>query len=155
VANASGGRLKVTASVNIPGVWMLSSQTITATGHTSVPATQACSPSGPFQACNAYLGTLHLRQLVTYQPAATGPSSGMRWRSSSPSPGPASGGSATAASPDTPRPQPTMAARLVQRMNADSQLADRPAGARSWRSDGRGCHGQCPPRLNRTNREPR
>jgi len=40
-----------------------------------------------------------------------------------------------------------MAARLVQRMNADGQLADRPAGARSRRSDGRGCRGQCPQRL--------
>ena len=70
VANASGGRLKITAFVNIPGAWMLSNQTITASGHTSVPATQACSPSGSFQTCNAYLGTLHLRQLVTDQPAS-------------------------------------------------------------------------------------
>jgi hypothetical protein len=70
VTNASGGRLKVTAFVNIPGAWMLSNQTITAGGHASVPATQACSPSGSFQTCNAYLRTLHLRQLVTYQPAS-------------------------------------------------------------------------------------
>ena len=70
VANASGGRLQATAIVNIPGAWMLSSQTITATGQTSFPATHACSTSSSFQACQAYIGSLHLRQLVTYQPAS-------------------------------------------------------------------------------------
>jgi len=57
--------------------------------------------------CNAWLATQHLRRMIgTSQPAASGPSSGMRLRSSSPSPPPwlpsASGGSATAACPDRP-----------------------------------------------------
>ncbi len=69
VAAGSGGQIKVTAAVNLPGAWVLSNQTIAASGYTSVPATQACT-SGSIQTCNAYLGTLHLRQLVTYQPAS-------------------------------------------------------------------------------------
>jgi hypothetical protein len=32
------------------------------------PATQACQGGGGIQACNASIGGLHLRQLITYQP---------------------------------------------------------------------------------------
>jgi hypothetical protein len=62
----------VTASVNQPGAWILSNQTTTAAGHPFTgPAPAACvSRSGSFQSCQQELGALHLRQLVTYQPAS-------------------------------------------------------------------------------------
>jgi hypothetical protein len=54
---------------NKPGAWVLSNQTIDKAGHPFTgPATQACL-NGSQQACNASVGKLHLRQLVTYQPA--------------------------------------------------------------------------------------
>jgi ABC-type transport system involved in multi-copper enzyme maturation permease subunit len=55
---------------NQPGAWVLSNQTIDTAGHPFTgPATQACLTGGP-QACNASIGRLHLRQLVTYQPSS-------------------------------------------------------------------------------------
>jgi hypothetical protein len=55
---------------NKPGAWVLSNQTIDKAGHIFTgPATQACLKGG-IQACNASVGRLHLRQLVTYQPAS-------------------------------------------------------------------------------------
>jgi ABC-type transport system involved in multi-copper enzyme maturation permease subunit len=53
-----------------PGAWVLSNQTIDTAGHPFTgSATQACL-GGSQQACNASIGGLHLRQLVTYQPAS-------------------------------------------------------------------------------------
>jgi ABC-type transport system involved in multi-copper enzyme maturation permease subunit len=62
------GQMKVTAVVNLPGAWVLSNQSITASGHAFAPATQACI-SSTVPACQASIARLHLRQLVTYQPA--------------------------------------------------------------------------------------
>jgi len=60
----------VIAGVSKPGAWVLSNQTINAAGHLFTgPAPSACG-SGSFRACTAALGRLHLRQLVTYQPAS-------------------------------------------------------------------------------------
>jgi len=55
-----------------PGAWILENQTITQSGQVFTgPATSAClSISAPPQACNNSLNRLHLRQLVTYQPAS-------------------------------------------------------------------------------------
>jgi hypothetical protein len=51
--------------------WILSNQTIDKTGHAFTGAPQAClSPTAPFQACQNAVARLHLRQLVTYQPAS-------------------------------------------------------------------------------------
>jgi hypothetical protein len=76
VANINGLQITnnnamfVTASVNKPGAWILSNQTINAAGHPFTgPPTHACL-SGSFQACNASVAGLHLRQLITYQPAS-------------------------------------------------------------------------------------
>ena len=70
VSTGSGGQMKVTAAVNLPGAWVLSNQSISASGHVFTgPATQACT-SGSFQQCYASIARLHLRQLVTYQPAS-------------------------------------------------------------------------------------
>jgi len=68
--SAAGSPMTVTDSVNLPGAWVLSNQTITPTGHVFTgPAPQVCF-SGTTQACINYVGRLHLRQLVTYQPAS-------------------------------------------------------------------------------------
>ena len=67
--SAPGSPMTVAGGVNLPGAWVLSNQTIGASGRVFTgPATQACA-SGSIQACNAHIGSLHLRQLVTYQPA--------------------------------------------------------------------------------------
>jgi hypothetical protein len=64
------GQMSVTGAVNLPGAWVLSNQSIDASGHVFTgPATQACT-TGSVQACNAYIGRLHLRQLITYEPAS-------------------------------------------------------------------------------------
>jgi hypothetical protein len=65
-----GSPMTVTDAVNLPGAWVLSNQTITPSGHVFTgPAPRICF-SGTGQACLAYVGRLHLRQLVTYQPAS-------------------------------------------------------------------------------------
>jgi hypothetical protein len=52
------------------GAWILSNQTITPSGKVFTgPAAKPCtSPSAPAQACSNWLNTLHLRQLISYQP---------------------------------------------------------------------------------------
>jgi len=69
--SAPGSPMTVTDSVHVPaGAWVLANQTITPAGHVfSGPAPQVCF-TGTTQACTAYVGRLHLRQLVTYQPAS-------------------------------------------------------------------------------------
>jgi hypothetical protein len=68
----SGGRMTLVGAVDRPGAWILSNQTVTPAGHVFTgPAPQACaSPTAPPQACIASLARLHLRQVVTYQPAS-------------------------------------------------------------------------------------
>jgi ABC-type transport system involved in multi-copper enzyme maturation permease subunit len=79
---SSIGSLGVTGTVNLPGSWIYSDQTINAAGHVIVgtgialPATgplsmQTCGASqGPSKACFAELAKLGYRMLVTYQPAS-------------------------------------------------------------------------------------
>ena len=68
----NNSQMTVGAAVNIPGAWILSNQDIDAAGHPFTgPPTQACMSQNASQlACNASIGKLHLRQLVTYQPAS-------------------------------------------------------------------------------------
>jgi len=62
--------LSVTAKVNIPAAWVYSSQVTAPDGSTFLgPEPQACI-SGSNNACNTALARLHLRQVVTYQPAS-------------------------------------------------------------------------------------
>jgi hypothetical protein len=68
----TGTHMTVTAPVNLPGAWIVSTQTIDPTGHPFTgPAAPAClinnTPS--MQPCTDSIAHLHLRQLVTYQPA--------------------------------------------------------------------------------------
>jgi hypothetical protein len=71
LSSTNDGTMTVMAAVNLPGAWVLSNQTLTPAGHVFTgPAPQACmSSTVPFSACQAALGKLGLRQLVTYQPA--------------------------------------------------------------------------------------
>lgn len=66
-----GKAMTVFANVNLPGAWTLSSQVVTTGGRPFTgPAPHACeSPAGSFQNCAAALARLHLRHVVTYQPA--------------------------------------------------------------------------------------
>jgi hypothetical protein len=68
------GRMQVqTAPPDLPGAWVLAIQLTTPAGRpaSTVPAAQACeSRTSSFQACGAYVESLHLRQTVTYQPAS-------------------------------------------------------------------------------------
>lgn len=64
-----GGRVIVMGEAAKPGAWILSNQTITPSGQVFTgPPPAPCLHAGP-QACNAAIGALHLRQLLTYQPA--------------------------------------------------------------------------------------
>jgi ABC-type transport system involved in multi-copper enzyme maturation permease subunit len=68
----SNNSVTVLTNVNRTGAWLLSNQTLTPAGHVFTgPAPAACTSStAGFQACQASLARLHLRQLVTYQPAS-------------------------------------------------------------------------------------
>lgn len=67
-----GGHMTVFTNVNLPGAWTLSSNVLTPGGQPFTgPAPHTCSsPASGFDACAAALSRLHLRQLVSYQPAS-------------------------------------------------------------------------------------
>jgi ABC-type transport system involved in multi-copper enzyme maturation permease subunit len=69
---SNNNTMTVIAGVNKPGAWILSNQTITPAGQVFTgPPTPAClSRTSSFQACQNSLPVLHLRQLLTYQPAS-------------------------------------------------------------------------------------
>src|ERR1700727_2264800 len=62
-----------TGPPDLPGAWILSLHLPPPAGRpaSTVPDAQACeSRTSSFQACGAYVESLHLRQTVTYQPAS-------------------------------------------------------------------------------------
>ena len=67
-----GNTMRLEGNLSRPGAWVLSNQTITPSGKVFTgPAAQVCvSSSAPPQQCNNWLNTLHLRQLISYQPAS-------------------------------------------------------------------------------------
>jgi ABC-2 family transporter protein len=67
-----GNEMTVMGSDNLPDAWILSNQTITATGEvfTGPADPQYCGPDAGAQACEEWLGTLGLRQDLTYHPAS-------------------------------------------------------------------------------------
>jgi hypothetical protein len=69
---SNNSKMIVQGAVNKPGAWILSNQTIDPAGHvfTGPPTTACVSQTNSFQACQASVSRLHLRQLVTYQPAS-------------------------------------------------------------------------------------
>ena len=67
---APNPNLSVGTKVNIPGAWVYSSQVTAPDGSTDLgPEPQVCR-SGSNNACTTALARLHLRQVVTYQPAS-------------------------------------------------------------------------------------
>jgi ABC-type transport system involved in multi-copper enzyme maturation permease subunit len=67
-----GNTMTLQGSYSRPGAWILSNQTITPAGKVFAgPATGAClSSTAPPQQCSNWLNSLHLRQLISYQPAS-------------------------------------------------------------------------------------
>jgi hypothetical protein len=64
------GQVTIMPGGGKPGAWVLSEHAVTTAGKVFTgPADRACMTGGP-QQCNAWLASLHLRQLVTYQPAS-------------------------------------------------------------------------------------
>jgi hypothetical protein len=58
-------------SFSRPGAWIVSNQTITASGRVfDGPASHACTANLPQQDCDNWINSLHLRQLISYQPAS-------------------------------------------------------------------------------------
>jgi hypothetical protein len=68
---SNGGKVSLFTGVAKPGAWVISNVTRTASGHPFTgPAPAACGQNSGFQTCANAIGRLHLRQLVTYQPAS-------------------------------------------------------------------------------------
>jgi len=67
-----GNTITVVGNYSHPGAWILSNKTIIPSGRVFTgPAARACtSSSAAPQQCINWLNSLHLRQLVTYQPAS-------------------------------------------------------------------------------------
>jgi hypothetical protein len=72
LAFGEDGRMRVIGDANLPGAWVLSNQTITPTGQvfTGPANPQYCGPDHGPGACSDWVGTLGLRQDLTYQPAS-------------------------------------------------------------------------------------
>jgi hypothetical protein len=68
----SGGKMEVVSGASPHGVWLLSNTTITTTGHlfTGPVNPQYCGDNQGFQACINWIGSLGLRQDLTYQPSS-------------------------------------------------------------------------------------
>ncbi|HUZ52371.1 MAG TPA: ABC transporter permease [Streptosporangiaceae bacterium] len=66
----AGNQMIVGDTASKPGAWILTNQAVKPDGQPFTgPPTQACLDRG-VQACNAAIGRLHLRQVITYQPAS-------------------------------------------------------------------------------------
>jgi hypothetical protein len=66
----NGATMTLVGNYSVPGAWILSNQTITRSGRVfdGPPAPVCVSNSAPPQACSNWVNSLHLRQLITYQP---------------------------------------------------------------------------------------
>lgn len=71
VAISQEGTMRVLAAVKEPGAWVVANQTVTASGaeFTGPHNEEKCGRNGSPQECDAWLGTLNLRQVATFQPA--------------------------------------------------------------------------------------
>lgn len=65
------GTMRVQAAVKQPGAWVVANRTVTASGaeFTGPYDEEKCGRDGSPQQCDAWLGTLGLRQVATFQPA--------------------------------------------------------------------------------------
>jgi hypothetical protein len=70
IGSGNGSQLTVVGNWHNASAWVLSNQTLTAAGHLFTgPAPSACQ-GGSFQACAAALVSMHMTQLVTFQPGS-------------------------------------------------------------------------------------
>ena len=66
----NGNQMIVQDAASKPGAWILTNQSVKPDGQPFTgPPTHACLSQG-LQACNASIARLHLRQVITYQPAS-------------------------------------------------------------------------------------
>jgi ABC-type transport system involved in multi-copper enzyme maturation permease subunit len=70
IGSAGGGRLSVGAGANVPGAWIYSEQVTTASGSTDLGPARQCGPNYGYNACQAAIARMHLREVVVYQPAS-------------------------------------------------------------------------------------
>jgi ABC-type transport system involved in multi-copper enzyme maturation permease subunit len=71
IGSAGGGGLQVGAGANVPGAWVYSHQVTTASGSTDLGhALVQCGPNFGYNACQAAIARMHLREVVVYQPAS-------------------------------------------------------------------------------------
>jgi hypothetical protein len=65
-------KMTVILSPRLPGAWILTNTTVTPTGQefTGPVDPVQCGSQAPMQTCMDWLGTLNLRQALTYQPAS-------------------------------------------------------------------------------------
>ena len=70
--NPETAQMTVFGSDNLPEAWVLSNQTVTDTGQafTGPVDPQYCGPDAGFTECQEWIGTLGLRQDLTYHPAS-------------------------------------------------------------------------------------
>jgi hypothetical protein len=63
--------MTIVGTADLPGAWLLTNQTITPTGEifTGPADPQYCGPQAVYQACQEWVGSLGLRQDLTYHPA--------------------------------------------------------------------------------------
>jgi len=66
------GTMTVTGSANLPDAWVLTNQTVTDAGQvfTGPADPQYCGPDAAMQTCDSWVGSLGLRQELTYHPAS-------------------------------------------------------------------------------------
>lgn len=62
--------MTIITGVRLPGSWILTNQTLTASGQADLGPVPAPCKTGTWQACQTALLRLHLRQIVSYQPAS-------------------------------------------------------------------------------------
>jgi ABC-type transport system involved in multi-copper enzyme maturation permease subunit len=68
---AGGDGLFVGAVTNVPGAWIYSEQVTTVSGSTDLGRPPAqCGPNSGYNACQAAIARMHLREVVLYQPAS-------------------------------------------------------------------------------------
>lgn len=70
ISSVSGGHMTIEAAASTPGAWLLSNETITSSGavFTGPANMTACNRNTSPESCINWLGTLHLRQALTYIP---------------------------------------------------------------------------------------
>ncbi len=67
---AANGSVALFAGVDLPGAWVITNQVLTDSGRPFTGPLPAACRNKSWQACQAALGRMHLRQLVVFQPGS-------------------------------------------------------------------------------------